>query len=260
MTSMKLKRIALLVGGIIASGLCASATPQEVYSGYTQLQQETKAMQDDDFLNPGMLGVTRGAVMFALPGRSGKSCASCHGVGGKDLNVKHIARYPVLDDKTRRPITLQQRIINEWTERLGNPPLEYEGDIALTLEAFVRNLARGQLVDVQTDGDMAPFYAAGKKLFETRSGQLNMACNLCHDKHAGDMLRAQVLSQGQTNGFPLYRLATGRLTGVQTRIDECFDAIRAEPYPYGSEEYTLLELYMNARGNGLRIETPAVRF
>jgi sulfur-oxidizing protein SoxA len=73
-------------------------------------------------------------------------------------------------------------------------------------------------------------------------------------------LRAQVLSQGQSNGFPLYRLANGRVVGLQTRISQCFDQFRAEGYPYGSEENTLLELYINARGNGLKIETPAVRF
>jgi sulfur-oxidizing protein SoxA len=204
--------------------------------------------------------VAKGAVLFSAQGRKGVSCASCHGEGGKKLDPKHIARYPVLDSKTKRPITLQQRVIDEWSEQLGNSPLKYESDDALALEAFVRHLARGQLVNVQTDGAMAPFYEAGQKLFETRAGQLNMSCNLCHENHAGEKLRAQVLSQGQTNGFPLYRLANGKVVGSQTRFNQCYDAFRAKPYPFGSEEYTLLELYANSRGNGLKIETPAVRF
>jgi L-cysteine S-thiosulfotransferase len=257
---MKPKTAMLWGAGITALSIYANASPRQVNSGYTLLKQETRHMQDDDFMNPGMEGVARGTALFSAPGRNGKSCASCHGAGGKKFDVKHIAQYPVLDAKTKRPITLQQRILNEWAERLGNVPLKYESDDALALETFVRNLARGQVVAVRTDGDMAPFYDAGEKLYEMRVGQLNMACDLCHDRHVGEKLRAQVLSQGQTNGFPLYRLATGRLTGLQTRLTECYTAIRAEPYPLGSEEYTLLELYLNARGNGLKIETPAVRF
>lgn len=218
-------------------------------------------MQDDDFLNEGMVAVTTGRKLFASPGKNGKSCESCHGEGGKDLDLKHIASYPVLDVKTQRPITLQQRLINEWTEKLGNAPLKYESGDALALETFVRNLARGQVVSVKMDGEMAPFIEQGKKLYEeTRAGQLDMACGSCHALYPGLKLRAQVLSQGQSNGFPTYRLANGRVVGVQTRISQCYDQFRADGYPYGSEENTLLELYMAARGNGLKIETPAVRF
>jgi len=257
---MKLKTTILLSTGIAALCAYVSAFSAEPFSGYTLLKQETKEMQDDDFVNPGMEAIAKGTAMFSASGKNGKSCASCHGEGGKKLDPRRLAQYPVLDAKTKRPISLQQRILNEWTEQLGNAPLKYESDDALALEALMRNLARGQVVNVQIDGAMSPFYEAGKKLYETRSGQLNMACNQCHDDFAGQKLRAQVLSQGQTNGFPLYRLATGKLTGAQTRFNQCFDAFRAKPYPFGSDEYTLLELYTNARGNGLKIETPAVRF
>lgn len=257
---MKQKAVRLWGAGIAALSILANASTGEVYSGYALLKQETRDMQDVDFMNPGMGGVARGAALFSAPGRNGKSCASCHGAGGKKFDVKRLAQYPVWYSKTKRPMTLQQRIINEWTERLGNAPIEYESDDALALETFVRNLARGQMINVRTDGDVAPFYEAGRMIYQMRVGQLNMACNLCHDEHAREKLRGQVLSQGQTNGFPLYRLATGRLTGLQTRFTECYTAIRAEPYSFGSEEYALLELYVNARGNGLKIETPAVRY
>ena len=252
----------------VVSGICAAtaifsavAYSAEVFSGYTLLKQETKEMQDDDFLNQGMATVEKGAKLFSRPGKNGKSCESCHEAKGKKLDPKQIATFPILDKKTQRPITLQQYVINKWTEVLGNEPLKYESDDALALEAFVRNLARGQVVNVQTGGKMAPFMDQGKKLYEeTRAGQLDMACASCHALYPGLKLRAQVLSQGQSNGFPLYRLADGKVVGVQTRMKQCYDQFRAEGYPYGSEENSLLELYMNARGNGLKIETPAVRF
>jgi sulfur-oxidizing protein SoxA len=259
--TMKL-RTAIIVGVCATTAqLSTGAFSADVFSGYTLLKQETKEMQDDDFLNQGMTAVAKGATLFASIGKNGKSCETCHGQGGKRLDLKLIASYPVLDSKTQRPITLQQRVINMWSETLGNAPLKYESDDALALEAFVRNLARGQVVNVQTGGRMAPFIEQGKKLYEeTRAGQLDMACGNCHSLYPGLKLRAQVLSQGQSNGFPLYRLADGKVVGVQTRMTQCYDQFRAEGYPYGSEEYTLLELYMNVRGNGLKIETPAVRF
>jgi sulfur-oxidizing protein SoxA len=257
---MKLKT-ATLLGAALTGGLFgASAFSGEVYSGYTLLKQETKEMQDDDFMNLGMGAVDKGAAIFSAKGNNGTACATCHGEGGNKLDATRIAQYPVLDSKTKRPITLQQRIINEWAEHMGNAPLKYESDDALALEAFVRNLARGQVVSVQTDGAIAPFYEKGKRLFEMRVGQYNMSCNLCHDNYPGQKLRAQVLSQGQTNGFPLYRLANGKVVGTQTRINQCYKSVRAEGQPVGTEEFALLELYMNARGNGLKIETPAVRF
>ncbi len=257
---MKLNTAILLGAGLTAAICGASALADEAFSGYTLLKQETKEMQDDDFLNQGMDTVAKGAKLFATKGKKGVSCETCHGEKGKRINPKNIAKYPILDPKTKRPLTLQQRILNMWTEQMGNAPLKYESDDALALETFVRHLARGQKVNVNTRGAMAPFYEQGKKLFESRAGHLNMACNLCHDYYPKHLLRAQVLSQGQTNGFPLYRLANGKVVGTQTRINQCFKSIRAEEQPYGTETFALIELYLNARGNGLKIETPAVRF
>jgi sulfur-oxidizing protein SoxA len=257
---MKLKKMMFVGAGFAIAVSSAMAFSEELYSGYSLLQAETKEMQDDDFMNPGMDAVARGGKMFATPGNKGAACTNCHGEGGKKLDPKRIASYPVLDVKTQRPVTLQQRVINCWIEQAGNLPLVYEGDDALALEAFVRNLARGQVVNVQIDGAMAPHYEKGKQLFEKRGGQYNMACNLCHDHHPGQKLRAQVLSQGHTNGTPQYRLESGKVIGAQTRINQCFRSVRAEERAPGNEEYALMELYMNARGNGLKIETPAVRF
>jgi sulfur-oxidizing protein SoxA len=39
----------------------------------------------------------------------------------------------------------------------------------------------------------------------------------------------------------------------------CNEAVRAKPYPAGSQEYVDLELYERWRGRGLPVETPAIR-
>ncbi len=229
-------------------------------SGYAYLTPESRAMQDDDFENPGMVSVEQGAVLFAAAGENGKSCTSCHAGDASGLDPARIARYPVYNDAEQRPLTLRDRIRNCWTGALGNPPLAYTGPQAIALESFVRNLARGQVVNVDFSGPLLSHYEAGKKLYYTRFGQLDMSCNLCHDDHAGQHLRGQLLSQGQTNGFPEYRLAKGNITGLHQRMKQCFVKFRAVPFPAGSDELIDLEVFLAARGNGLKIETPAVRF
>ena len=217
-------------------------------------------MQDDDFMNPGMAAVESGAAAFKTAGENGKSCASCHGEDGEKLDAGNIAKYPVYSDRLGKPVTLQQQIINCGADNLKNKPLKYDSPDALNLEAFVRNLARGEKVAVQTDGPMQPFWEKGREIYHTRSGQLDMSCNLCHVNYAGMKIRANTLSQGQSNGYPAYRLENGKTNGLHTRFNGCYKQFRAANMPPGNDDYVALEVFVNARGNGLLIETPGVRF
>jgi sulfur-oxidizing protein SoxA len=232
----------------------------EAVSGYDYLQPDMQAMQDDLFSNPGMLVVEQGGTLFSTPGKNGKSCADCHGQDGSRLDAKHIARYPVYSEELKQAVTLHGRIQHCWKERLGNPPITYRDEELLSLESFVRYLARGEPVNVDASGALAPYYAAGRELFRQRFGQVDIACHQCHEYHAGQMFRGQVLSQGQTNGFPVYRYTEGQITGLQERITQCLTKLRAEPFADDSPEYLDLEVYLSARSNGLRIETPAIRY
>jgi sulfur-oxidizing protein SoxA len=232
----------------------------DAVSGYDYLQPEMQAMQDDLSANPGMLVVEEGEALFSTPGRNGKSCADCHGENGAGLDAKHIARYPVYSEELKQPVTLHGQIQRCWKERLGNPPISYRDEELLPLESFVRYLARGEPVNVDASGALAPYYEAGRELFHQRVGQVDIACHQCHDYHAGQMFRGQVLSQGQTNGFPVYRFTEGQVTGLQERITQCLTKLRAEPFAEDSPEYFALEVYMSARSNGLPIETPAIRY
>ncbi len=229
-------------------------------SGYDFLSEESKAMQDDDFENPGSSTVDTGAEMFVIAGKNGKSCASCHGEDGGKLDIKDIAMYPVYDKKLKRPITLQQKIRMEWENRLGNKALKYDGKKALALEVFVRNLARGEKVNVKIDGPMKPFFEKGKAIYHKRSGQLNMSCTQCHDTYYGKHIRANLLSQGQSNGYPAYRLKNGKINGLHSRFNGCYKNIRAEKSKPGNDDYVALEVYLGWRGNGLPIEAPGIRF
>ena len=246
---------------LLALPWLASSALAEPVSGYAFLDESTRAMQDDDFENPGMVTVDRGAELFNEHREAEEySCSNCHGEDGEDLDVARIAQYPVFNPNLGGLVTLQERVNYCWEIHMDRFPLSAGDKQLVALETFVRHRAKGEPVNVQIDGEMAPLIAKGKALYETRFGQLDMACHHCHVQHQGQMLRGQRLSQGQANGFPEYRLGKGRITSLHRRLSECFVSFRADPFDAGSETYKLLELYVMSRGNGLPIETPAVRF
>ncbi len=230
----------------------------EPVSGYDSLPPVVQEMQDDTFANPGMFAVEEGRELFNRAGFNGKSCASCHGPDGEKLDTEAIAGYPVYRESEYGPVTLQQQV-NLCRDRLDDFPLPYDAPELVRLESFVRFKARGEPVHVDIEGPLRPYYRKGEAFYTTRVGQLQMACTHCHDRYVGTRLRDQVLNQGQTNGFPTYRLLPAKISSLHRKFRDCLVTLRAEPYPPGAEELINLEVYVTARGNGLPIETPGVR-
>ena len=228
-------------------------------SGYLFLDAATRALQDDDFQNPGGFALMRGEQLWSTPdGTTGKSCASCHGPA--ETAMKGVAsRYPAYDPEAGGLLNLELRINREREVRMGAAPLAYESDAMLALSAYISAQSRGMPIDVQVDGPAVDYFEAGQSFYFRRRGQLDLACSQCHDDLIGQKLRGDTISQGQINGFPLYRLMWRRLASRHRMFEWCNTSLRAEPYPYGSEEYLALELYIAWRGRGLPIESPAVR-
>lgn len=232
----------------------------EALSGYEFITPETRAMQDDDFANPGLLTVERGEALFNQKHeKSQQSCADCHGEAGEKLNKKAIARYPVYDSKNNEVVTLQERI-SSCRSNITDQSLVTNHPELIALETFVRNRAIGEIVNVQTDGPVLEFVKKGEELYNTRYGLIDMSCYHCHDLYPGQMIRGQKISQGQGNGFPAYRLDTGEIANLHQRIQQCLNLLRAEPFSSDSQEIKLMGLYIMSRSNGLIIETPAVRY
>jgi sulfur-oxidizing protein SoxA len=101
----------LLAAGIALRPLIATEIPStERRSGYTFMAPDTKAMQDDDTANPGMLGVIDGETLWKRKaGAAGKACADCH--DDARTSMKGVAaRYPAFDKALARPVDLEQRI------------------------------------------------------------------------------------------------------------------------------------------------------
>ncbi len=169
------------------------------------------------------------------------------------------AAYPKFDSAAGRVVNLEQRINMCREEKMQASPWAYGSDELLSMTAFLRMQSRGSPVNVQIDGPAKPAFDAGKQLYNTRIGQLGMSCGLCHNRHYTQSLRGSFIGQGHSNGFPEYQTGTKTFVSLHERFDACFGLMRAEPLEAGSSEYVGLELYLAWRGNGLPIETPAVR-
>lgn len=252
--------------GVAGAGVkhqLAGALPRYIVedrrSGYTYLSEENQRLQDDDFANPGLLWAERGRKIWQqTDGATGTSCTRCHGNAAESMRGVR-TRYPRFDAQHGKLINLEQQINHCRAERMHALSYPYESEALLALTAFVALQSRGLPIDVRIDGPAQPFFEAGKALYTQRRGQLDLACTHCHDHYAGQRLRGDMISQGQINGFPIYRHTWQSLGSTHRMFAWCNTSVRAAPYPPGSDEYVNLELFVAWRGRGLPVETPAVR-
>ena len=231
-----------------------------VVSGFEFRTRDTQALQLDDFSNPAFLWVERGEEAWSTAeGEAGKSCESCH--GDVEDSMKGVrAQMPKWSSEKNRPMPLEAKINQCREERMGAEPWKWESDQMLGMTALIGLQSRGMPVHVNLEaGDMMSWWERGKKFYYTRMGQLDLACANCHEDNNGKYIRADLLSQGQTNGFPTYRLKWQKLGSLHRRFKGCMDQVRAKAYKRGSDEFTALEVYTAWRGSGLSVETPAVR-
>ena len=228
-------------------------------SGYEFMGRETRAMQDEDAANPGMLWVLDGEALWKRKaGSAGRACFDCHGEAAASMKGV-AARFPAFDAAHGRPINLEQRINACRTGQQQAPPLAFEGRDLLALSAYVGRQSRGSPANVSIDGPSKPHFEAWKTLFQRRQGQLNLSCAQCHDDHAGRRLAGNPIAQAHPTGYPLYRLEWQGLGSLQRRLRNCMAGTRAQPYEFGASELVDLELYLMWRARGMPMETPAVR-
>jgi sulfur-oxidizing protein SoxA len=247
------------IGALAASALAGEIPLGDRRSGYDLMSAETRAMQDDDTANPGMLWVLEGESLWRRKaGTAGRACADCH--GDARTSMKGVAaRHPAFDATRGRPVNLEQRVNACRLDRQQAPALAPEGRELLALAAYVARQSRGMPIGVAIDARKQPFLDAGRSTFHRRQGQLNLACAQCHDDLWGRRLAGNVIPQGHPTGYPLYRLEWQGLGSLQRRLRNCLVGIRAEPYEHGAPELVDLELFLMWRARGMSMDAPAVR-
>jgi len=249
----------LVVALAFPPSFATDIAPGDRRSGYVDMSRETKAMQDDDTANPGMLAVLDGEALWnRKAGTANRSCADCHNDAAESMKGV-AARYPAFDPASGKPVDLEERINIERTERQKAPPLRMESDELLALSAYVARQSHGQPIAPPDDERLAPFVAAGRDFFDKRQGQLNLSCALCHDDNWGKRLAGNIVPQGHPTGYPVYRLEWQSLGSLQRRLRNCISGMRAEVPDYGAPEYVDLELFLMRRAGGMPMESPAVR-
>jgi sulfur-oxidizing protein SoxA len=255
-------RLLLLAAGLGLGALVPASRAEiplaERRSGYELMSADTKAMQDEDSANPGMLWVLDGeAAWNRKAGEADRSCADCHGAAPRSMRGV-AARYPAFDERRGAPVDLQTRINLCRTEQQKAPPLAFERKELLALTTYVARQSRGLPIE-SSDVRLDPFVETGRELYSRRQGQLNLACVQCHDDNWGQKLAGVAMPQAHPTGYPLYRLEWQTLGSLQRRLRNCLIGMRAEPYAYGSPEYVALEAFLMRRARGMPMESPAVR-
>ncbi|MCA3108333.1 MAG: sulfur oxidation c-type cytochrome SoxA [bacterium] len=259
-----------LIGLVFA---CAGCTPRDPGSGGhpplpdrpLPLQQGSafapkalQAMQADEFENPGMLWVARGAKLWLQPeGPQARSCAGCHGEGSSMRGAA--TRYPQVDQANGQLVDLEGRIRQCRSERQQAAPLDWESEPLLSLVAYVAFQSRGLPIRPAIDGAARPFFERGREHYHRRVGQMNLSCSQCHDSNWGRQLGPETISQGHGTGYPVYRLEWQGAGSLQRRLRSCLSGVRAEMFPYGAVEHLELALYLAWRAEGLAIDAPGVR-
>ena len=249
------------VGAAVIRGIVPAAGIEdgEKRSGFDFMTPQTQALQGDDMSNPGMLWVLQGEQLWQqAQGRADLACSGCHGDASQTMRGV-ATRYPAFDEATGRPIDLAGRINSCRAERQQAEPLAPESDGLLALTAYVARQSRGMPITPVTDARLAPFRDNGRRLFQSRIGQLDLACASCHDDNWGKRLGGSVIPQAHPTGYPLYRLEWQTVGSLQRRLRNCMIGVRAEPFAFGAPELVELELYLMEQARGLPIETPAVR-
>jgi sulfur-oxidizing protein SoxA len=249
----------LLLACLFASSTRAEIPLAERRSGYADMGRETRAMQDDDAVNPATLWVLDGEALWGRKaGAAALSCADCHR-DARDSMKGAAARHPAYDAATKTLLNLEGRINRCRTERQKDKPLAYESRELLALTAFVAKQSRGLPIEVESSERTQAFLDAGRATFRRRQGQLDLACRHCHDERAGKRLAGTLVPQGHPTAYPVYRLEWQGVGSLHRRMRNCLVGIRAEPWPLGAPEYVELEMYLMWRARGMPLESPGVR-
>ena len=231
----------------------------ELITGREFSPVEARALQDDDFDNPGFAWVTRGEASWRLAeGSAGKSCSACHGISG-DAMRGWAAEYPKFHAGERKVVNLEQRINLCRRDKMGAEPWPLDSAEMLGMAAFLGVQSRGVVMNVRIDGPAKAAFGAGEKLHTQRMGQLGMSCAGCHDRHVGKSHDGRTINQGHANGFPAYRISDQSFGSLDRQLTACFERMKAEPFAPGSDEYVALQLYLAWRGAGLPMQIPSVR-
>ena len=149
---------------------------------------ETRAMQDDDTANPGMLWVLDGEALWRpRPARAGRPAPTATAM--PQASMKGVAaRYPAFDASSASRSISKGASISAARKHQKAPPLAHESNDLLALSAFVARQSRGMPIAAGQDPRARAICRKRPRTFTRRQGQLNLSCANCHDDNWGKHL------------------------------------------------------------------------
>ena len=222
------------------------------------MSRETRAMQDDDTANPGMLSVLDGEALWNKKGgrrakilrrlpwrrddeherRGGALSGFRHSAAG-GRSVPQRINFAAARTRKRRRFPLESRMAGAHRPLSGSN------------RAACRSRRR-------TMHGSRPLRRRPRAL-SSAAGPAQSLLRAMPRRQLGAKALRQSVKQGHPTGYPIYRLEWQGMGSLQRRLRNCMFGVRAEPFAYGSEQHLALALYLRARAAGLKIETPAVR-
>ena len=243
-----------LIAGVLFVGATVLAETSQDRQGVEFQSADIQSMQADDFQNSGFLAVDEGERLLALPnGAAEKACNDCH------ESFDGIAvSFPKHNVRLNRIVSLSSQVMACREDHQKADPVDYESEPIQSITAFIAAQSRGMAFEpVPHALDAA--VQRGRDYYYQRKGQLNLACSHCHENNAGRLLRGDLISQGVSTGYPIYRLEWQTIGSIHRRFRSCDIGVRAEPAIIGGQVYTDLELYLRTRAGDLPVTAPAVR-
>ena len=231
---------------------------EEYVNGALMVSPDARAQFDSIMEFPPFQGdIDKGRRLWERPFANGRTFSGCFPNDGRNA----AGNFPYFDAVSDRVVTFEMAI-NRCLHQNGERQLEYADKQSMgVLTAFARTLSDGMRVNVVVDGSAAQRrYQAGRALYFRRIGQLNLACASCHVTYAGNHFRDEIISPaiGQTAHFPVFR-AGDDLHTLHMRYQRCMEAMRAVPFPAGSEELNDLEYFHSYLSNGLPMRASVYR-
>jgi sulfur-oxidizing protein SoxA len=169
------------------------------------------------------------------------------------------ARHPRFDAALGRFVNVEERINACVVNRQRAPRLPWESEALLSLTAFVARQSRGISPSVSIDGPARETWDAGRRLYFSRIGQLNLACTNCHDANWGKTLLAESVSQGHPTGWPAYRLEWQSMGSLERAAARLLLRRARGDARLRFSGLVALELYLAWRATGLAAAAPGVR-
>ena len=117
-------------------------------------------------------------------------------------------------------INLEQKINICLKNNMNVEPYLLESNNLLSLSSFMTYLSKGLPMNVSIEGEAQEYFKRGKEIYFERIGQMNLACNQCHDNLAGNYLRAEkIIIEELKKARPYYSIISEE-DGSETNKDK----------------------------------------